>query len=118
MSAAVVAQVNRFIPEDAPRGTMTHLTELYVEVNGVPTELSASVRIWNADNLMIVPSALPARSLVKYHLGVNRQIERVWVLSKAEAERPDPKPAPSPDRRQIPSVPGRVTIPVVPQAPQ
>ncbi len=118
MGSAALAQGNRAIPAEAPRGTMTHITEFRVEVNGVPTVLSANVRIWNTDNLLIVPSALRPRSVVKYQLDVNRQIERVWVLTKAEVDRPDPKPQPGPDRRQNPPIPGSVTVPVIPQATQ
>ncbi len=97
---------------------MTHRSAFLVEVNGVPTQLSANVRIWNTDNLLIVPSALPPRSIVKYQLDSSRHIERIWVLTKAEADQPDRKPPAEPDRRQIPSTQGVITIPVTPQVPR
>ena len=84
----------------------------------MPTQLSANVRIWNTDNLLIVPSALPPRSIVKYQLDTNRQVARIWVLTKTETDQPDPKPPSEPDRRQIPSTQGIITIPVTPQAPR
>ncbi|MFN0299379.1 MAG: hypothetical protein ACKVQU_03390 [Burkholderiales bacterium] len=112
------AQGVRPIPSEAVRGTITHRSAFLVEVNGVPTQLSANVRIWNADNLLIVPSALPPRSLVKYQLDTNRHIERIWVLTKTEADQPDPRRPSEPDRRQIPSTQGVITIPVTPQVPR
>ena len=112
------AQGVRAIPSDAVRGTVTHRSAFLVEVNGVPTQLSANVRIWNTDNLLIVPSALPPRSIVKYQLDTNRQVARIWVLTKTETDQPDPKPPSEPDRRQIPSTQGIITIPVTPQAPR
>jgi hypothetical protein len=113
-----LAQGVRAIPGEAVRGTVTHLSAFLVEVNGVPTQLSANVRIWNTDNLLIVPSALPRRSIVKYQLDTSRHIERIWVLTKAEADQPDRKPPAEPDRRQIPSTQGVITIPVTPQVPR
>jgi hypothetical protein len=90
MNFSALAQLARSIPAEAVRGTVTHLTELRLAVNGVPTQLSASVRIWNADNLFIVPTAIPPGSVVRYSLDANRQIDRIWVLTRAEIERADP----------------------------
>ncbi|MFM9888017.1 MAG: hypothetical protein ACKVQT_33745 [Burkholderiales bacterium] len=118
INLTALAQGVRAIPSEAVRGTVTHLSAFLVEVNGVPTQLSANVRIWSTDNLLIVPSALPPRSLVKYQLDNNRQVERMWVLTKAEADQPDRKPPGEPDRRQIPATQGVITIPVTPQVPR
>lgn len=115
MNVSVLAQLARTLPADAVRGTVTHLSELRVIVNGVPTELSANVRIWNTDNLFIVPQAIPPGSIVRFSLDVNRQIDRMWVLTKAEADRTDPTP---PNRVPTPLPLGTFTVPAIPQAPQ
>jgi hypothetical protein len=116
MNFAALAQLARTIPADTSRGTVTHLSELRVTVNGVPTQLAANVRIWNTDNLFIVPSAIPPRSVVKYSLDANRQIDRMWVLTKVEVDRADPTP--SDDRRLTPLPLGSIAVPAPPKAPQ
>ncbi len=83
----------RNIPDDTKRGTMSHLREMLVSLNGQPVILGASAQIRGTNNLIIVPHQLPPQSLVKYQLDTTGQIVRIWVLTPEEAARPD-KPNP------------------------
>ncbi len=91
MSAAAMAQV-RQIPDFAKRGSMTHVQDTTVEVDGKQMRLSAGAQIRSQENLIIVPMSLPRNALVKYTLDGAGHIHRVWVLTPAEAAAPDPKP--------------------------
>jgi hypothetical protein len=89
--AAAVAQV-RQIPDSAMRGSIVHIQEIMVEIDGQPMRLSAAAQIRSRDNLIIVPMSLPRGALVKYTLDGTGQIHRVWVLTPEEAAAPDKKP--------------------------
>ena len=88
MSAAVMAQV-RQIPDFAKRGSMTHVQDTIVDVDGNQIRLSAGAQIRSQENLIIVPMSLPRGALVKYTLDGAGQVHRVWVLTPAEAAAPD-----------------------------
>jgi len=79
------AQALRDIPADAPRGRMTHLTELQVELDGRQALLATNVRIIGTTNLTMVPGAIPPGSIVRYRLDADRAIDRVWILTPEEA---------------------------------
>jgi predicted YcjX-like family ATPase len=91
VAGSALAQVQtRRIPDTAKRGQMTYLTQSVVEVDGTRMQLAAGARIWNRENLTIVPAALPRDSLVEYEANEKtRQIYRVWILTDAEAARPN-----------------------------
>ena len=91
MPAAAVAQV-RQIPDFALRGSIVHIQDTIVEVDGQQMHLSAGARIRSRDNLFIVPMSLPRGAPVKYTLDGTGQIHRVWVLTSEEAAAPDKKP--------------------------
>jgi len=81
----------RTIPADAKRATMSHVQGMTVELDGKRTELAAGAQIRNAGNMIVLPTALPAGSRVKYTLDLNGQVWRIWILSPQEAAQPDPK---------------------------
>jgi len=90
--AAIAAQAQmRAIPADAKRATMTHVAGMTVEVNGQRVLLATGAQIRDNRNLIVVPTALPPNSLVKYQVDSQGQIWRIWILSPEEAAQPDPK---------------------------
>ncbi|TAK69306.1 MAG: hypothetical protein EPO19_07645 [Betaproteobacteria bacterium] len=89
--AAVLAQL-RQIPDLAKRGSIVHIQDVIVEVDGQRMRLSAGAQIRSRDNLFIVPMSLPRGAPVKYTLDGSGQIHRVWVLTAEEAAAPDKKP--------------------------
>ena len=88
-ATAVCAQV-RGIPAEAERGLMRHLQEMTVEINGRPVQLAPGAQIRDATNMIVLPAAVPAGSLVKFTLDAQGNLGSVWILSAEEAERPDP----------------------------
>jgi hypothetical protein len=91
MPAAAMAQA-RLIPDSARRGSIVHIQDTIVEIDGQQMRLSAGAQIRSRDNLFIVPMSLPSGALVKYTLDGSGQIHRVWVLTAEEAAAPDKKP--------------------------
>ncbi len=91
LPAAALAQVRR-IPDHAVRGTIVHIQDTMVEIDGRPMRLSAAAQARSRDNLIIVPTSLPAGALVKYTLDGSGQIHRIWVLTTEEEAAPDKQP--------------------------
>ena len=81
----------RTIPADAKRAALSHVQGMTVEIDGTRTELASGAQIRDANNMIVLPVALPAGVLVKYLPDAQGQVWRVWILSPQEAAQPDPK---------------------------
>ena len=84
LCANAVAQL-RTLPADAKPGKMRHVAENVVEVNGKPQQLSAGAQIRDASNRIVLPTALPPDSPVKFTLDAAGHVHRVWILTPQEA---------------------------------
>jgi hypothetical protein len=84
--AGAVAQtaVLRTLPEDAKRGTLSHVRDNLVSLDGRQIKLAPGAQIRGANNLIVVPAALPKDSLVKYQLNGSGELFRAWVLTAQE----------------------------------
>jgi hypothetical protein len=85
----------RTVPPEAKRGTMSHLQEMIVSLDGKDQRLSPGAQIRDTDNRLVLPVALPPKSDVKYLLDAVGNVHRVWILSAAEraqADKEKPKP--------------------------
>jgi hypothetical protein len=89
-ATGVCAQL-RNIPAEAKRGLIRHLQEMTVEINGQPMLLAPGTQIRDATNLIVLPAAVPAGSLIKFMLNAQGQLSGVWILTAEEAARPEPR---------------------------
>ena len=80
----------RTLPQDAPRGYLTHVRENLVRLDGRQLKLAPGAQIRGANNLIVQPAALPKDSLVKYQLNASGELFRAWVLTPEETARKDP----------------------------
>jgi hypothetical protein len=87
-AAGAAAQL-RSIPPDAKRGSLRHVQEMIVEVDGARARLAPGSQIRDANNRVVLPVAVPAGSLVKYRLDSEGQLQQVWILTPQEAAQPD-----------------------------
>jgi hypothetical protein len=83
-AAGAAAQL-RSIPADAKPGRMSHVQDMVVDVDGKQQQLARGAQIRDVSNRVIVPTALPARTQVKYRLDADGKILQVWVLTPEEA---------------------------------
>ena len=86
--AAAAAQL-RTIPQDAVRGTMRHIQDTLIEIDGERAQLSQGAQIRGVMNTIVLPTMLPPDSVVKYQLNEALQVHRVWILTPQEAAEPD-----------------------------
>ncbi len=83
-ASAAAAQM-RPIPSDAQRAKMRHVEGGVVELDGKRAQLAPGAQIRDESNRVIMPSALPPGSVVKYRRDTAGQVRDVWVLSTQEA---------------------------------
>jgi len=89
-TAATFAQgIFRTLPEDAPRGYLTFVADNVVKLDSAEMRLAPGAQIRGANNLIVMPAALPRNSLVKYQLDGTGHLFRAWVLTAEEAAKPD-----------------------------
>ena len=81
----------RTIPADAKRGTMSHVQGMTMAIGGKQAELAAGAQLRDADNRIVLPTAFPSGAPVKFQVGQDGKVTRVWILSPQEAAQPDPK---------------------------
>jgi hypothetical protein len=95
--AGAVAQTSvlRTLPEDAKRGTLSHIRDNLVSLDGRQTKLAPGAQIRGANNLILVPTALPKDSLVKYQLNGSGELFRAWVLTTEETAAKDKSAPPA-----------------------
>jgi hypothetical protein len=89
------AQVSlRNLPEDAKRGYLSFVQENVVSLDGKQIKLAPGAQIRSANNLLVLPTALPRNSLVKYQLDGGGNLVRAWILTPQETAQPDKSAAP------------------------
>jgi len=85
----LAAGQTRTIPDAAKRGTIQHVAEMIVSVDGREMRLAPGATIRNDRNLIVVPAALPRGGAeAEFLVDGNGQISRVWLLTAEEAARP------------------------------
>ncbi len=97
LAGAAVAQtaVLRTLPDDAKRGTLTHVRDNLVNLDGRQIKLAPGAQIRGANNLIVQPTALPKDSLVKYQLNGSGELFRAWVLTTDETAAKDKSAPPA-----------------------
>lgn len=90
VAGAALAQL-RTIPPDAKRGTLSHVGQSEVRLDGKPAKLSPGSQIRDENNRIVLPTMLPPESKVKYLPDAVGNLHRIWILSQQEIARPDPK---------------------------
>ena len=109
----------RQLPKDAQFGEMTRFAYPAVTINQRTLHMGPGARIYNRQNLIIVPAAMPPRANVLFKLDTAGHLSGVWLLTAQEAARykkpslpwtPEPKPPADPakdEKTDDPSRPGR-----------
>src|SRR3954469_10908668 len=86
LSSAVAHAQLRTIPQDAPRGFIRHVQEMIVDIDGTQRRLAQGVQIRDAAKRIVVPTAIPPGTLIRYVLDQNGFVEQVWFLTPKEAQ--------------------------------
>jgi hypothetical protein len=93
-ATAAAAQL-RTVPPEAKRGTMSHLQEMMVSLDGKSARLSPGAQIRDTSNRLVLPVSLPPKSDVKYLVDAVGNVHRVWILSAQESAQADKEKPPA-----------------------
>jgi hypothetical protein len=95
-AAAASAQLSvRNLPDDARRGYLSFVQTNVVSLDSKELRLAPGAQIRGPNNLLVLPTALPKNSLVKYQLDGRGNLVRAWILTPQEAAQPDKFAAPT-----------------------
>lgn len=95
-AAAASAQSSvRNLPDDARRGYLSFVQTNVVSLDSKELRLAPGAQIRGPNNLLVLPTALPKNSLVKYQLDGGGNLVRAWILTPQEAAQPDKFAAPT-----------------------
>jgi hypothetical protein len=84
----------RPFPQTAKRGTMSPANYPEILIDGQARRLSVGARIWNQQNMIQLPAYLQGSGFtVNYTVNPQGEIDRVWILTAEEANRPAPADA-------------------------
>ena len=86
----------RTIPAQAQVGTMRHLGEMTVELDGKPQQLAPGAQIRDTGNRLVLPVSLRERETVRYLRDNTGLVFRVWRLSESEIKALPRAPLPFP----------------------
>ena len=80
------AQAARDFPQDALRGTLTAHAYPNYRIGSATYRLAPGGRIFNEQNLIVMPASLPARKAeIMYRLDYQGYLSEVWLLTREEA---------------------------------
>jgi hypothetical protein len=77
----------RLLPRNAHFGEMTRFAYPLVTISTRILHMSPGARIYNQQNLMIMPSAMPPRAKVMFTLDTAGDLSGLWLLTAQEAAR-------------------------------
>ena len=85
---ATPAQAARNFPQDAQRGTLTSHEYPDYRIGTTSYRISPAGRIYNEQNLIIMPASLPNRKAeIMYRLDFQGYLSEIWLLTRDEARR-------------------------------
>ena len=78
----------RSIPLQAKPGTISHVQDMTVSIDGERRRLAPGAQIRDANNRLVLPMSIPAGARAKYVTDAEGMVRQVWLLSPEEASRP------------------------------
>jgi len=102
LACATQAGAERNFPEQAKRGDMTAYQYPSMKIGDNVYRLSPGSRIFNYNNLIIMPASLETQAApVMYMLDTRGDLSSIWLLTEDEAARiASPQPPAPPPRPQ------------------
>jgi len=85
LTASLACAQLRSLPAEARRGQIRHLQEMIVQVDGQAARLAAGAQVRDAHNRIVLPTAIPPGSVVKYTVNGRGEVSAVWILTEQEA---------------------------------
>ena len=85
---ATSAMAERTFPQKAKRGEMKAFEYPYMKIGGKAMHLAAGSRIYNEQNLIIMPASLQRQTApIMFTTDLSGELSEVWLLTAAEAKK-------------------------------
>ena len=79
-------QAQRSLPQDAKYAAKAQFNYPFVKVGKPVLRLSVGSKIYNEQNLIIMPNTAPRSADVLYKVDTNGEISQIWILTPEEAK--------------------------------
>ncbi len=90
------AAYSRDFPQDAMRGAVKAFGYPKIQIGDVAYHMTPASKIFNEQNLIILPIAMPATTEIMYHLDFSGHIRSIWLLTPEEIRALGPAPSKPP----------------------
>jgi hypothetical protein len=80
-----VGSAARDLPRDARFGKLTAFSYPYASIGGKALRMSPGAKIYNEQNLIIMPAAMRQQAKVLYRLDTAGSLSAIWLLTEREA---------------------------------
>jgi hypothetical protein len=80
------AHAQRTLPPDGKYVKAAEFNYPYVKLGKQVVRLAVGGKIYNEQNLIIMPATAPAKANVWYRLDFNGEISQIWILTPDEAK--------------------------------
>jgi len=82
---AAAAMADRQLPADATLARAATFAYPNLTANGKILRVSVGARIYDLNNFIIMPAAVPAKVNVLFKTDMNGDVARVWIITDQEA---------------------------------
>jgi hypothetical protein len=86
LMAAQVVDAQRQLPQDGQYVKRAEFNYPFVKLGKKVLRLAVGSRIYNDQNLIIVPNAAPRSADVLYKIDINGEISQIWILTPDESK--------------------------------
>jgi len=81
-----IADAERNLPPDAKYVAKAQFNYPFVKLGKQVVRLSVGSKIYNEQNLIIMPNTAPSQAAVVYKLDINGEISQIWILTPEESK--------------------------------
>jgi hypothetical protein len=86
LAAVQVVDAQRQLPQESKYAKGAKLNYPFVKVGKEVLRLSPGSKIYNDQNLIIMPATAPASADVLYRVDINGEISQIWLLTPEESK--------------------------------
>ena len=98
VTVSTAARADRQFPVDIAFAKAAQFDYPYVKIDKQVYRLSVGSRIYSDQNLITMPTAVPATAAVVYRTDFNGEISQLWLLTPDEAQAMAANPPQAPSR--------------------
>ena len=84
MTLSALSFADRVLPQNGQLGLLDHYQLNAVSIDGTTRQPAAAIRVYAADNHLLMPQQVPDNSNIWYTTEANGNVWKIWLLSDDE----------------------------------